>query len=197
MAGIGEKQAGGIGMSRPKNQTTDVEALEKWEYHLILTRLAPHWRLFYELLWETGLRLGEALAIERDDLENTGVWVVSSKRQDHLRVHTPLSPALFARLRIQALSLKGPRLFPFTSSAAWLALKKAASVSGVRKTIHPHLFRHGFGRRVTHADMGGKSALEQLTIAKEMLRHVSIRSTERYIRPSKSDIADAFRELNK
>ena len=189
-------------MSRPSGQTTDVEPLEQWEYLLILSHLAAHWRLCYELLWESGLRIGEALAIKRSDLSDNGAWVVSEKRSDHLRVHIPLSVGLYSRLRVYALSHKGERVWEFTSAAAWLALKKAAIKAGVRisggtTTIHPHLFRHGFGRRVVKTDMGGKSALEQLTLVKEMMRHKSLQSTQRYINPTKSDVSDAFREVNK
>lgn len=189
-------------MSRPSGQQTDIEPLETWEYHLILSRLAPHWRLLYELLWETGFRIGEAMAITRHDLADGSVWVTSEKRADHLRVKVPLSVSLYSRLKIYVLSHKGDRVWEFSQAAAWLALKKAAIAANVRTargqtTIHPHLFRHGFGRRVVKADMGGKSALEQLTLAKDMMRHKDIKSTERYINPSKKDVQDAFRQVNK
>ena len=66
-------------MSRPPGIIVDVEPLELWEYTLIMAKLEPHWQLFYQLLWETGFRVSEALKLKRSDLENTGVWVTRTK----------------------------------------------------------------------------------------------------------------------
>ena len=186
-------------MSRPSGQTTDTEPLEQWEYLLILSHLAAHWRLLYELLEEIGIRLGEALAITRADLHAGDIWITSEKRADHLRRQIPISASLYSRIRIYSLSHKGERVWEFTGSAAWLALKKAAIAAGVRikqtkgvttTTIHPHLFRHGFAHRVERA---GKP----MNTIQGMLGHKSIQSTERYTKATKNEIMEAFREVNK
>ena len=183
-------------MSRPPGQITDSEPLELWEYELIIAKLEPHWQLFYALLWETGIRVTEALNLTRKDFENMGVWVIRSKRKDHPRNHLPLSVGLFSRFRsLFQLSMR-QRVFPYTASAAWLAIKRACAAAGVRQSIHPHSFRHGFGRRAVHANLGGNSALEQLTMVQRMMGHKSIRSTERYIKATQSEIEAAFRKLN-
>ena len=176
-------------MGRPTGQTTDLEPLEKQEYLLILSHLAAHWRLFYELLWETGIRVGEALAIERRDLQDGGVWVTREKRKDKLREQLPLSRGLYSRLRILSLSHKEVRVFPFTESAAWLALKKACAVAGVRKTIHPHLFRHGMGFRARKAGY-------DIAVVQRLLGHKDMSSTQRYFKATQAEINEARGKLN-
>ncbi len=183
-------------MSRPKGLKTDVEPLELWEYELIIAKLDTHWRLFYDLLWATGIRVGEGLAIKKTDLQDGGVWVTRLKRKDKLRDFIPLPHDLYERLLPNSFRSHSKRLFPYTEVAAWLALKQACKRAGVRETIHPHLFRHGFGRRAVQANLGGKSALEQLTFVQRMMGHASIRNTMVYTKATKADAEQAFRRLN-
>ena len=176
-------------MSRPKGIAVDTEPLELWEYTLLMNVLPPHWQLFYQLLWETGIRVSEALKLKRYNLENTGVWVIRTKRKDHPRQYLPLSLGLYTRIH-SWLGLS-PRqvVFPFTASAAWLALKKACGAAGVRQSIHPHSFRHGLGTRARQAGY-------DIAVVQRLLGHASIRSTERYFKATKSEVEDASRKLN-
>ena len=176
-------------MSRPPGIIVDVEPLELWEYTLIMAKLPPHWQNFYQLLWETGVRISEALKLKRSDLENTGVWITRAKRKDHPRECLPLSLGLYTRLR-SWLGLSGRKvLFPYTASAAWFALKKACAEAGVRQSIHPHSFRHGLGTRARQAGY-------DIAVVQRLLGHASIRSTERYFKATRSEVADAARRLN-
>lgn len=189
-------------MSRPSGQQTDNQPLEGWEYMLLMPAFKEdHWRLFYEILWETGARVGEALAILKTDITtdkgSEGVWIVSEKRKDHLRVHIPLTPELYQRLKAYIFYLHGIKVFPYTSSAAWLALKVACAASGVRTTIHPHSFRHGFGHRAMNTDLGAKTALDHLKAVQEMMRHSSINSTQVYTHLTKDEVKQGFRKMNK
>jgi len=176
-------------MSRPPGIVVDTEPLELWEYTLIMAVLPPHWQLFYQLLWETGIRVSEALQLNRHDLENTGIWVTRTKRKDHPHEHLPLSLGLYTRIR-SWLELSPRRaIWPYTASAAWLALKKACAEAGVRKSIHPHSFRHGLGTRARQAGY-------DIAIVQRLLGHASIRSTERYFKATRSEVEAAARKLN-
>ena len=176
-------------MSRPPGIITDVEPLELWEYTLLMAKLPPHWQLFYQLLWETGIRVSEALKLKRHDLENAGVWVTRTKRKDHPREHLPLSPVLYTRI-LSWLELSARRvIWPYTASAAWLALKKACTEAGVRQSIHPHSFRHGLGTRARQAGY-------DIAVVQRLLGHASIRSTERYFKATRTEVRDAARKLN-
>ena len=155
-------------MSRKPNRKIDTEPLEQCEWERIRPCLRPHWQLFYDVLWETGLRAGEPLAAIKTDLADGGIWITREKRRDHLREYIPLSPELYERLmaemfRVNALGSKRPvhynktRIFPYGWAAAWLALREACKKAGVRETIHPHLFRHGLG----HGRIGRESRRTQ------------------------------------
>jgi len=61
-------------MARPKNIPVDTEPLEEWERERLRQYFAAskdrlHWMHLYDLIWATGIRIGEALAIDRADFE--------------------------------------------------------------------------------------------------------------------------------
>jgi integrase len=184
-------------MSRPAGVQVDVEPLQQYEYELIMARLPAHWQLFYNLLWQTGARVGEALQLVKADIADGGVFITSEKRADHLRAFIPLTPDLFYGIRNYMNSKKGLIVFPFTRAGASKALKVACAAAGIRTTIHPHSFRHGFGYRAMKADLGTSSALDHLRTVQKMMRHTRISSTEVYTNATKEDVRDAFKKINK
>jgi len=163
--------------------------LEFWEYELIIAKLEPHWQLFYALLWETGIRVSEALKLTRKDFENMGVYVIRSKRKDHLRDHLPLSLGLFSRFRLLFQLTRMQRVFPYTASAAWLALKRACKAAGVRESIHPHSFRHGLGFRLRREGY-------DIAVVQRALGQKDMHSTERYFKATLGEIEAALRKVN-
>jgi integrase len=182
-------------LSRPIGKQTDTEPITEIEYRLVLTKLADHWRLFCELLWETGIRVGEALDVEKKDLEKHGVWITREKRADRLRELLSLSDSLYSRLYSYARYRRSDKVWPYTPQAAWLAIKKAAKDADCRTTIHPHSFRHAFGYRVINADLGAKTPAAHLRIAQELLGHKDSRSTLVYTQPTKADVEEARRKI--
>jgi len=177
-------------MSRPKGIVVDVEPLELWEYTLLMSKLDLHWQLFYQLLWETGIRVTEALKLKRADFENNGIWVTRMKRKDRPREHLSLSLNLYNRIQVWLALTRRNTVFPFTSSAAWKAVKLAAQQSGVRTSIHPHSFRHGLGTRARQAGY-------DIAVVQRLLGHKSMSSTERYFKATRREVDDARRKLNK
>jgi integrase len=182
-------------MSRPKNIKTDTQPLTEWEYKLLLTKLAEHWRLFCELLWETGIREGEALAVQRTDFEKHGVWITRLKRADKLRELLPLSDSLYSRLKSHTFYSHTTLVWPYTAAAAWLAIKKAAAAAGCRSTIHPHSFRHAYGYRLMNTDLGAKTPAAHLRMAQEAMGHKDSRSTLVYTMPTQADIEQARKRM--
>jgi len=178
-------------MSRPAGLKTDIQPLEFWEFQLVLAYLASHWKPVFQVLWETGIRLGECLALTKRDLENGGISVAREKRIDHPRHWLPLTPELYAQLEYIRDHTKPVRLFPYSEGAAWYALKKAAIKAGIRKTIHPHSFRHAMGYRIKDMTNG------DLTMVKEILGHKDIRSAQRYVNPPYHKVIQTIRDLNK
>jgi integrase len=127
---------------------------------------------------------------DRKDLVENGVWITREKRADRLREMLPVNTELIAELTRIANKKKDAHLFPYTKQAAWLALKLAVRAAGCRETIHPHLFRHGFGHRAYQAT-------KDILLVQRMMGHRSTSSTEGYSKPTMSEVREAFRNINK
>ncbi len=118
-------------------------------------------KLIVRTLFETGMRLGELLALKGDDLQTTGgraVLLVRHGKGDRGRL-VPLSPTLARRLRRYAdhtrREARSDRLFlglrrraatgefePLTLSGAEQMIRNLAVVAGISKRVYPHLLRH-------------------------------------------------------
>ncbi|MHB8719288.1 MAG: tyrosine-type recombinase/integrase [Candidatus Dormibacteria bacterium] len=118
-------------------------------------------KLIVRLLFETGMRLGELLALTAGDLETTAgrsVLTVRHGKGDRGRL-VPLSPALARRLRRYADRTRreacSNKLFlglkrrastgefePLTMSGAEQMIRHLAMAAGITKRVYPHLLRH-------------------------------------------------------
>lgn len=118
-------------------------------------------KLIVRLLFETGIRLGELLALTGHDLQISGgrsVLVVRHGKGDRGRL-VPLTPALARRLRRFAdhgrRGAQSDRLFlglkrrastgeyePLTKSGAEQMIRNLATSAGISKRVYPHLLRH-------------------------------------------------------
>ena len=143
-------------------------------------------RALVELLYGAGLRISEALGVEKNgvDLEQRLVRVVG--KGDKERV-VPLAhqatealrrylahgrPFLDARHRPELfLNARGGAL---TRAGAFLILRKLADTAGLEPgRVHPHLLRHSFA---THLLEGGAD----LRSVQELLGHADLATTELY-----------------
>jgi integrase len=184
-------------MSKIPGSKIDTRPITRLEYLLILNYLAAHWRLFFELLWETGIRVGEALALTRQDLNKSGVDITREKRADNHKDHLPLSAMLYSRLFAEAYHHKDIHVFPFTAAGANYALEVARNKAGVKWKVHPHSYRHAFGYRAAATDFGDKTPLAHMIRVQHMMGHKSIKSTEVYFEPPPVDIQNGFNIMNK
>ncbi len=143
-------------------------------------------RALVELLYGAGLRVSEAVGLEKGgvDIEERIVRVVGKGGKERL---VPLGrPAAEAARRYLALGRPHldrryrPELFlnarggPLTRAGAFLILRKLADRAGLEPgRVHPHLLRHSFA---THLLEGGAD----LRSVQEMLGHADLGTTERY-----------------
>jgi integrase len=183
-------------MSKAPGQKIDTRPLQKMEYLLIISHLTDYWRLFFELLWETGIRVQEALVLERKDLSDGSIFVVREKRSDHPRDRLPLSPGLYSRLQVEAYRHKGIVIFPFTTAGANYALEVARTKAGVHWKVHPHSFRHAFGFRAASTDFGDKTPLAHMVRVQHMMGHKSLNSTMVYFELPPADVQSGFNTMN-
>ena len=143
-------------------------------------------RALVELLYGAGLRVSEAVGLEKGgvDLDERIVRVVGKGGKERL---VPLGrPAAEAARRYLALGRPHldrryrPELFlnarggALTRAGAFFVLRRLAGKAGLEpERVHPHLLRHSFA---THLLEGGAD----LRSVQEMLGHADLGTTERY-----------------
>jgi integrase/recombinase XerD len=155
-------------------------------------------RALVELLYGAGLRVSEALGLEKAsiDLDERLVRVVGKGGKERL---VPLGrPAADAVRRYLALGRPHldrrhrPDLFlnarggALTRAGAFLVLRRLAERAGLDPTrVHPHLLRHSFA---THLLEGGAD----LRTIQELLGHSSISTTQTYTRVESKRLKKAY-----
>ncbi len=143
-------------------------------------------RALVELLYGSGLRISEALGLDRNgvDLDDRAVRVLGKGNKERVvPLGTRAAEALLrylARGRPHLDRRHRPELFlnarggGLTRSGAFLILKRLAETAGLEPgRVHPHLLRHSFA---THLIEGGAD----LRSVQEMLGHADLSTTELY-----------------
>jgi integrase/recombinase XerD len=159
-------------------------------------------RALIELLYGAGLRVSEAVGLERGDVDLEGRAVRCIGKGDKERV-VPLGSQAVEALR-RYLS-RGrpyldrrhrPELFlnaqggPLTRAGAFLIIRKLAGKAGLDpERVHPHLLRHSFA---THLLEGGAD----LRSVQEMLGHADLGTTEIYTHVSDRRRREAYFEAH-
>jgi integrase/recombinase XerD len=133
------------------------------------------------LLLDTGLRIDEALRLDRSsvDLHNCMIRVRGKGNRERL---VPMSLECRKRLYLLLKGTKADPVFPtfsglaLTSRNAYRDIKTVCAAAGVKGShIHPHAFRHCFA--VTYIRRGG-----DIYRLSRLLGHASITTTQRYLR---------------
>lgn len=102
--------------------------------------------LLIRTLFQTGLRISEALSITPRKIDNFGghaVLYIEGKGQKPRMVACP--DVLAHRLKSFAFDKKlgiDDRLFRINRKRAWQIVKEAAEQAGITKKVYPHLLRH-------------------------------------------------------
>jgi integrase/recombinase XerD len=143
-------------------------------------------RALVELLYGAGLRVSEAVGLERAaiDLENRLVRTIGKGSKERIvplgREAVDALRRYLARGRPFLDTRRRPELFlnarggALTRAGAFLILRRLAAVAGLEADrVHPHLLRHSFA---THLLEGGAD----LRSVQEMLGHADLATTELY-----------------
>jgi integrase/recombinase XerD len=155
-------------------------------------------RALVELLYGAGLRVGEAVSLERGavDLENRLVRCIGKGDKERVvplgRQGVEALRRYLARGRPYLDRRHRPELFlnaqggPLTRAGAFLVLRRLAAKAGLDPTrVHPHLLRHSFA---THLLEGGAD----LRSVQEMLGHADLGTTELYTHVSDRRRRDTY-----
>jgi integrase/recombinase XerD len=160
-------------------------------------------RALLELLYAAGLRISEAIGLDREDLSTDGGFVRVIGKGDKER----LVPVGDVALDWLASWLNGPWAALLTighvapdrggplflgdrgrrlaRQQAWASVKRAAARAGLADRVSPHTLRHSFA---THLLEGGAD----LRVVQELLGHASISTTQLYTHLTGERIRDVY-----
>jgi site-specific recombinase XerD len=160
----------------------------------------PIYRVFCTLLYATGLRLSEALALEVTDIDARRQVIHVRRAKGGKERLVMLSRRLYAVLRTYWAQERPPMPYLFASKATGRpisrdsirkAMRLAAKAIGLeQRRITPHLLRHSFA---THLLENGTD----LRTIQVLLGHSNIATTVRYARVSTGLIAKAESPLER
>ncbi len=146
-------------------------------------------RAFLELLYAAGLRVSEAIGLDREDLYAGGfVRVIGKGDKERLvpvgdiaieAIDAYLAARDNGRDEVEPAQLGAEPLFTSVRGrrldrmSAWRVLRAAATRAGLSARVTPHTLRHSFA---THLLEGGAD----LRVVQELLGHASITTTQLY-----------------
>ncbi|MCU1476170.1 MAG: recombinase XerC [Subtercola sp.] len=156
-------------------------------------------RALLELLYATGCRVSEVVALNVDDVPSGSDFVRVLGKGGKQRV-VPVGS--FARAALEAylvrvrplysargrstpalfLGLRGDRL---SRQGAWLIIQAAAQRAGLEAHISPHTFRHSFA---THLIAGGAD----VRVVQDLLGHSSVTTTQIYTQVTADTLRDMY-----
>ncbi len=164
------------------------------EVDRILAQVEGRDKLLLSLLWQTGVRVSEALAIEVKDVDfySKTLKVKSLKKQRPEIRAIPINGSLTGILGsyIAQVELRGrDRLFGITRQRAFQVVREACHRTGIeRDRAHPHVFRHSFA---VHCVLNGVP----LPVLKRWLGHSSIARTMIYCQVLAKDTREFYERV--
>lgn len=150
-----------------------------------------------EVLYATGARISELLALVVDDIADTRDFIKVTGKGDKQRI-VPVGGA--AQRALEAYLVRGrPALSTGKSHAvflnkrggalsrqsSWTIIKDAASRAGLDKAISPHTMRHSFA---THLLEGGAD----VRTVQELLGHASVTTTQIYTHVTPENLREVW-----
>ncbi len=204
--GAARREAIGLARSRKKRPKSNSQiSLARAQVSRHLSRRLPYYltpeeahqlidaveqerdRLFLRLLWETGVRVSEAIAIKLGDVSRAGIRVVGKGDVERVVfVQDSLVSAILFYAEEQGLE-RNDYLFPsrkgghITKQRADQIIKVAARPANLQRRVHAHLFRHGCA--INFLNCSGR-----LDALQEQLGHRDINTTRIYLRLSDEDL---------
>lgn len=144
-------------------------------------------RLLARMLWETGVRVSEAIRLTLGDVGRDGIRVLGKgNRERVVFVQEGLVAAILFHGHEHGMG-RDDRLFPskkgghITKQRVDQIIKKAARQAPLERNVHAHLFRHGYA--INFLNHGGR-----LDALQEQLGHRDISTTRIYLRLSDEDV---------
>ncbi|MEM7147335.1 MAG: site-specific tyrosine recombinase XerD [Verrucomicrobiota bacterium] len=157
-------------------------------------------RAILELLYASGLRIGELVKVRLDELNEEGAVIRVTGKGNKTRVVPVGQRALEAiqryieseRPQLVKVGRTGNEIFltvrggKMTTQRAWQIVKNRVKAAGIETNVYPHMLRHSFA---TH--LLGHGA--DLRIIQEMLGHADISTTQIYTHVDQKRLKEVHR----
>jgi integrase/recombinase XerC len=159
-------------------------------------------RAMVELLYGSGLRVGELVGLDVVASAAARGWIDMADAQAHVlgkgskRRAVPVGSVALKALQ-EWLSLRGLHIAPtaalfsgrngtrLTAQSVWQRLKRRSLLAGMATPVHPHMLRHSFASHVLQSS-------GDLRAVQELLGHADITTTQVYTRLDFQHLAKAY-----
>ncbi len=152
-----------------------------------------------ELLYATGMRVGELASLRVDDVDlerNVVRCRGKGNKEREIPIHEIAAQKLFTYIqegRPRLLNSKKPTPFlflnfrgtPLTRQGIWLIIKKYAKIAGIQVKVTPHVLRHSVA---THLLRNGANLRE----VQELLGHTNLTTTQRYTKVANEHLREVY-----
>jgi integrase/recombinase XerC len=181
------------------------DAVQLADYHVDSD--PPEWQardqVLVELLYGSGLRLGELLGLDVEASPSAKGWLDLDDAVAHVlgkgnkRRSVPLGTAAVAAVRAwlphraqhakgaETALLLGPKGLRLNPNQARLRLRRRAAMAGLSTSVHPHMLRHSFASHILQSS-------GDLRAVQELLGHANISTTQRYTRLDFQHLAQTY-----
>ena len=167
----------------------------------------PEWQaqdqVLVELLYGSGLRLGEVLGLDVQASPGARGWLDLVDGVAHVlgkgskQRSVPMGKAAIQAVQTwlglrhllakpdQGALLVGPKGLRLSANAARLRLRRRAAQAGLSTAVHPHMLRHSFASHILQSS-------GDLRAVQELLGHANISTTQRYTRLDFQHLAQIY-----
>jgi integrase/recombinase XerD len=159
-------------------------------------------RALLEVLYATGMRASECLALRLEDVNLNGGYAVCTGKgrkqrlvplgeqaQQWVRTYLKAARPAFVRTRDCGRLFVNPRGGPLSRQSLWTIVRRAAAAAGLRRAVSPHVLRHSFASHL----LEGKADLRAV---QAMLGHADIATTQIYTHLPSDALRRAYREAH-
>lgn len=155
-------------------------------------------KVIIQLLYSTGIRVGECMNLKRQHINKTRMTIRIEKGKGQKDRYVPLSPMMLSQLESYYKKYRPKDYIFFTRTKSKpmcrvtvnRIIRNANKVLKTKEKITPHTFRHSFATMLTEEG-------ENLFTIQRILGHKSFHTTFRYMKAAKTELKSCINPLDK
>ena len=166
--------------------------LLQYEYKKFIENTPQKYKLFWEIIFNGGLRISEGLSITVKDIlfSENKILIKTLKRKKHPIIPLIMPSKLIAELKVYIFKNEiTDKLWNFSRQFSWKLFKQICKKADLNPKYSPHAARHYHG--ILIADITGGDVVQ----IQHRLRHSSIASTQFYIHCSEAKQIELIQKI--